>query len=159
MSDRSINDTPSTTFVQNPTRVIACVLLAAIGIGMSAWAYQRSPGGPILTWGILPGAPFVILAGLALVMRIPLRVTIGAYVGGLLAVSIPYGAIWYSSLNYNGGGANIGLGLLLIATLVLLPVPMLIGGFLGWVVGATHKSSLSNAANKAVKPNGGSGGF
>lgn len=139
MSDTSIVDAPSSTLFQNPTRVIACVLLAVIGIGMSAWAYQLSPGGPILTWGILPGAPFVILAGLSLVTRTPLRVTIGAYVGGLFAVSIPYGAIWYSSLNYNGGGANIGLGLLLIATLVLLPVPMLIGGFLGWVVDATHK--------------------
>lgn len=159
MPDSSIEDPLSSTLFQNRTRAMAGVLLAAIGIGMSAWAYQRSPGGPILTWGIFPGAPFVTLAGLSLITRIPLRVTIGAYMGGLLAVSIPYGAIWYSSLNYNGGGADIGLGLLLIATLVLLPIPMLIGGFLGWVVGATHKSSLSNAANKAVKPNGGSGGF
>lgn len=113
-----------------------------IGIGMSAWAYQfNGPNGPILTWGILPGAPFVILAGLSLVTRIPLRVTIGAYLGGLLAVAVPYGAIWYSSLNYNGGGANIGLGILLIATLVLLPIPILIGGFAGWWCGNAKSRS------------------
>ncbi len=124
----------SDTFVTRPR---VCILLAMIGIGMSAWAYQfNGPGGPILAWGVFPGAPFLLLAGLSLVKRIPLRVTFGAYVGGLLAVAVPYGAIWYESLNYNGGGANIGLGILLIATLVLLPIPMLIGGFVGWFVGS-----------------------
>ncbi len=109
---------------------------------MSAWAYQfNGPSGPVFFWGILPGAPFVLLAGLSLVTRIPLRVTIGAYVGGLLAVAVPYGEIWYSSLNYHGGGANIGLGILLIATLILLPIPMLIGGFAGWWSGHTQSSS------------------
>jgi hypothetical protein len=142
MSDASISKAPASTHFQSPSRVIACALLTMIGIGMSAWAYQfNGPNGPILTWGILPGAPFVILAGLSLVTRIPLRVTIGAYLGGLLAVAVPYGAIWYSSLNYNGGGANIGLGILLIATLVLLPIPILIGGFAGWWCG--HAKSRS----------------
>lgn len=142
MSDASISKAPSSTHFQSPSRVIACALLTMIGIGMSAWAYQfNGPSGPILTWGILPGAPFVILAGLSLITRIPLRVTIGAYLGGLLAVAVPYGAIWYSSLNYNGGGANIGLGILLIATLVLLPIPILIGGFAGWWCG--HAKSRS----------------
>ncbi len=139
MSDTSTYKVPSLTLIQNPTRVIACALLAMIGTGMSVWAFLFSRSGPILTWGIFPGAPFVILAGMSLVTRIPLRVTIGAYIGGLLIVAVPYGAIWYSSLTSNGGGANIGLGLLLIATLVLLPIPMLIGGFIGWMVGATRK--------------------
>jgi len=142
MSDASVSKAPTSTHFQSPSRVIACALLTMIGIGMSAWAYQfNGPHGPILTWGILPGAPFVILAGLSLVTRIPLRVTIGAYLGGLLAVAVPYGAIWCSSLNYNGGGANIGLGILLIATLVLLPIPILIGGFAGWWCG--HANSRS----------------
>ncbi len=141
MFSASISKAPSLTHFQSPTRVVACALLAMVGIGMSAWAYQfNGPNGPILNWGILPGAPFVILASLSLVTQIPLRVTIGVYVGGLLAVAAPYGAIWYSSLNHNGGGANIGLGILLIATLVLLPIPMLIGGFIGWVVVPTRKS-------------------
>jgi hypothetical protein len=136
MSDASISEAPSSTHAQSPSRAIACALLAMIGLGMSAWAYQfNGPGGPILTWGIFPGAPFVILAGLSLVSRIPLRVTTGASLAGLLAVAVPYGAIWYDSLNSNGGGANIGLGILLLATLVLLPIPMLIGGFAGWWCG------------------------
>lgn len=143
MANASISSAPASAHFQAPTRVMACVLLAMIGVGMSAWAYRFNGTGPILIWGILPGAPFVILAGLSLVTRIPLRVTIGAYVGGLLAVAVPYGAIWYSTLNYQGGGANIGLGLLLMATLVLLPIPMLIGGFVGWVV-PTRKKSRSN---------------
>ncbi len=131
--DDSISKAPSSTLFQSRTRVVACALLTMMGIGMSAWAYQfNGPNGPILIWGILPGAPFVLLAGLSLVTRIPLCVTIGAYIGGWLAVAVPYCAIWYSSLNYNGGGANIGLGILLLATLVLLPIPMLIGGFAGW---------------------------
>jgi hypothetical protein len=156
VTDASISNAPPSTHFQSRTRVIACALLAMIGTGMSAWAYQfNGPSGPILTWGILPGAPFVILAGLSLVTRIPLRVTIGAFVGGLLAVAVPYGAIWYSSLNYNGGGANIGLGILLMATLVLLPIPMLIGGFTGWVVVPTRNKSLLIETNKAVNSSGG----
>jgi hypothetical protein len=157
MSDASIPNPATSRCFHNPTHVIACALLAMIGIGMSAWAYRFNDSGPILTWGILPGAPFVILAGLSLVTRIPLRVTIGAYVGGVLAVAVPYAAIWYSSLNYNGGGANIGLGLLLMATLVLLPIPMLIGGFTGWMVVPKRKKSLLNETNNAVNPSGGSG--
>ena len=56
----------------------------------------------------------VLLAGLSLVTRLPLRATSGAYIGGLLAVAVPYDSIWHPSLNDNGGGANIGLGILLL---------------------------------------------
>lgn len=154
MSNSPVPSTPSSTHSPSSTRIIACTLLTMIGTGMSVWAYQSNSQGPILTWGILPGAPFVILASLSLVNRIPLRVTIGAYIGGLLAVAVPYGALWYESLNYKGGGANIGLGLLAIATLVLLPLPMLIGGFIGWVVGPTRRKLLLNETNNSDNPSG-----
>ncbi len=134
MSVASISNTPSSEHSQSPTRFIACSLLAMIGIGILIWEYQDSGlNSPPLRW-LVPGTPFVLLAGLSLVSRIPLRVTIGAYIGGLLTVSALYYVIWSSTLNYNGGGANIGLGLLEIAVYVLLPIPMLIGGFLGWLV-------------------------
>ncbi len=152
MSEESLFSTPSSTHSQSATRFIACALLAMIAMGMSVWAYQH--GGPLLTWGIFPGAPLVILAGMSLVPRIPLRVTIGAYVGGLLALAVPYGAIWSSSLNYNGGGANIGLGLLLLATLVLLPFPMAIGGFIGSLMVPKHKASRLNETSETVNPSG-----
>ena len=133
MSVKTMTNAPLSKHRQLSLRVIVCAILALFGGGMSLWAYQFNGSGPILTWGIFPGAPLVVLAGMSLVPRISLRVTIGAYVGCLLAVAVPYGAIWYSSFNYTGGGADIGLGLLAIATLVLLPIPMLIGGFIGWL--------------------------
>lgn len=46
---------------------------------------------------------------------------IGAYVGGLVPVAVLYRAMWFSLLNHNGGGADIGLGMLGLATLVLMP--------------------------------------
>jgi hypothetical protein len=114
-------------------RIVVCVALALIGTAMSAWAYWfNGPAGPILAWGILPGAPIVLMAVLALSSTIPLRVIVGASVAGILELSIPYGMVWYESLNYNGGGANIGLGLLLLATPILLPLAMSIGGVLAW---------------------------
>ena len=103
---------------------------------MSVWAYQWArPDGPIFYWGFLPGAPFVLLAVSSLMPRVPLRVTIGASVGSLLAVAVPYGALVFASLNYAGGGANIGLGLLLLATPLYLPIAVLIGGFARWRLG------------------------
>ena len=132
-----MSNAPSLTLLQFPTRIIACGMLATFGAGMSVWAYQfNGPAGPLLTWGVFPGVPFVVLSGLSLVPGIPLRVTIGAYIGGVLAIAVPYGAIWYESLRNNVGGANIGLGILLIATIVLLPIPMLVGGLIGWVIPA-----------------------
>lgn len=145
MSIATFFNSPSRSRFTLPTRVIAGVLLALIGVAMSAWAFQFSPRGPLLTWGIFPGAPFVLLASLSLVKRIPLRVTMGAYIAGFLAIALPYGAIRYKSLNYNGGGANIGLGLFALAAVVLLPIPMLLGGFIGWLV-PTDKKVLSDGS-------------
>ena len=103
---------------------------------MSVAAYQfGQPDGPLFYWGILPGAPFLLFAGLSLIARVPLRVTCGATAGCFLAVAVPYGMLMYSSANYSGGGANIGLGILLLATPVLLPIAMVIGGFGGWLYG------------------------
>jgi len=129
--------TSAPTLLLSATRVVVFGLLAVMGIGMSAWAYDWArPDGPLFYWGILPGAPFVLLAGVSLVPRMPLRVTIGACVGGLLAVATSYGALLYASANYAGGGANIGLGLLLLATPVYLPLAMLFGAFCGRRVGS-----------------------
>ena len=139
MSNAAMSNSPLRLCSTLLTRVIAGIMLALIGVAMSAWAYQFNSRGPLLIWGIFPGAPFVLLASLSLVKRVPLRVTIGAYVAGFLAIVLPYGAIWYESLNYNGGGANIGLGILTLAAIVLLPIPMLIGGFIGWLVPTGRK--------------------
>jgi len=134
MSNAAMSNSPSRLCSTLPTRVIAGAMMALIGVAMSAWAYQFHSQGPLLTWGIFPGAPFVLLASLSLVKRVPLRVTLGAYIAGFIVMVLPYGAIWYESMSYSGGGANIGLGLLALAAIVLLPIPMLIGGYIGWLV-------------------------
>ena len=134
-------------FAPSTGHVIAFAILAMIGMGLLAWDYLsaglNSP--PIIR--LLPGAQFVVLAGLALVRKVPLRATIGAYTGGLLVIATMYCVIWYDSLNYNGGGANIGLGILALAAILLLPIPMLLGGFIGWLIptGKIVGSSETNA--------------
>lgn len=144
MSVATVPSDPSPTHSSFSTRVAACAFLAFIGMGLLAWGYMSaSRNAPPLKW-LLPGTPLFLVAGLALVKRIPLRVTIGAYIGGLLAVAVPSLAIWYELQNYNGGGANIGLGLLVLAVYVLLPIPMLLGGFIGWLV-PTRSQPHSNS--------------
>jgi len=115
-----------------PTRLLLSAMLTIVGIVMSAAAYQYGrPDGPILYWGILPGAPFLLLAILALVTRRPLSAVIGASAGSLLAVALPYGLLLYTSATYSGGGANIGVGILLVAVPLYLPILMAVGGFIG----------------------------
>lgn len=113
-----------------------CALLVLLGLTMSAIAYRTGqPDGPIFYWGILPGAPFVLLAPFALIPGIPVRTVVGAAVGGLIGVGLPYGLLAYSSANYSGGGANIGLGLLLLAQPIYVPMAMVVGAILGTVAG------------------------
>lgn len=129
-------------------RLITFAILAMIGMGLLTWDYLAvGPNGPPLKW-ISPGAQFVVLTGLALIRKVPLRVTIGAYTGGILVIATVNYAIWYDSLNYNGGGANIGLGILALAATLLLPIPMVLGGFIGWLIPTGRKvvSSETKAA-------------
>jgi hypothetical protein len=116
-----------------PTRLLLSAILAIVGVSTSAAAYQYGrPDGPMLYWGILPGAPFLLLAFLALVTRMPLSVVLGASAGSLLAVALPYGLLLYTSFTYSGGGANIGVGILLVALPLYLPILMAAGGFISW---------------------------
>lgn len=130
-------------------RLIAFAILAMIGMGMLAWNYPSADRNSLSLIRLLPGVQFVILACLALVRKVPLRATIGAYAGGLLVIATVYFALWYDSLNYNGGGANIGLGILALAAILLLPIPMLIGGFIGWLV-PTGRKIVSSEAKAAT---------
>ena len=128
-------------------RVITFAILAMIGIGALAWNFLSADRNSLSLIRLLPGVQFVVLACLALVRKVPQRVTIGAYTGGLLVIATVYYAIWYDSLNYNGGGANIGLGIMVLAATLLLPIPMLLGGFVGWLIptGKIVGSSETNA--------------
>lgn len=134
MPDSSNASAHQSLFTPSNGRLMTFAILAMIGIGALAWDFPSADRNSLSLIRLLPGVQFVILAGLALVRKVPLRVTIGAYTVGLLVIATVYYAIWHDSLNYNGGGANIGLGILALAATLLLPIPMLLGGFIGWLV-------------------------
>ncbi|MFO1042999.1 MAG: hypothetical protein U0941_14510 [Planctomycetaceae bacterium] len=143
MSDASVANAPSPTRSSFSTRIVACTILSMIGVALLTWEYLSSGfHDPPLRW-LFPGAPFLFLAGLTYVKRVPLGTLIGACVGGLVPVAVLYRAMWFSTLNYNGGGADIGIGLLGMATLVLMPFSMLIGGFLVWLVPTRTRPHVS----------------
>ncbi len=122
-------------------KIAISLLLVFLGLAMSAAAYRvGQPDGPIFYWGILPGAPLLLLAALSLIPRFSFRALLGATVATLIAVGMPYGLIWYSSVNYSGGGANIGLGLLLIAQPIYVPVAMMMGAVIGHLLLSANAS-------------------
>lgn len=152
MSESSHGSARQSFFAPSTGRVITFAILAMIGMGLLAWDFLSAGPNSLSLLRLLPGGQFVILACLSLVRKAPLRVTIGAYTGGLLVIATVHYAIWYDSLNSNGGGANIGLGILALAAILLLPIPMLIGGFVGWLVPAGRK--VVSSGTKAATSNG-----
>lgn len=79
-------------------------------------------------WYVLPGLPFLILLCLTPFPRpFSSHSLVGAAIGAVAAVGIPYFLLWLDSVNYSGGGANIGLGLLILAMPAYLPFLMILG--------------------------------
>lgn len=58
----------------------------------------------------------------------------GAVIGAFIAMGIPFTFLWITSARYNGGGANIGVGLLFAAAPIYLPIAIA----LGWKMGKRH---------------------
>ncbi len=132
--------------VATPVRFLACGVLAMIAIVLfftinesfrlqsmattasmepSSAAYNSGRiDGPHLYSSILAGTPFLLLAGLVLIRRIPLRAIVGGTVGSLLAVALCYGPLLLSSAISSGGGANIGAGILLRIAPILVPLAL-----------------------------------
>ena len=114
------------------TRLAISLLLSLLGLTLSAAAYHMGqPDSPIFYWGILPGAPFLLLAICTFIPRLSIQAIAGAAIGSLIAGGMPYGLLLYSSANYSGGGANIGLGILLIAQPIYVPIAMMLGATVG----------------------------
>lgn len=108
--------------------------MIVLGLVLSISAFAIDGGqSPILYWGILPGLPFILLGIASLVFKQPFSIYpfMGAAIGSFLAVSLPYGLLFYSSATYTGGGANIGLGLLLL----VLPIYLILFTIVGWYIG------------------------
>ena len=108
--------------------------MIVLGLVLSISAFAIAGGlSPILYWGILPGLPFILLGIASLLFKQPFSIYpfMGAAIGSFLAVSLPYGLLFYSSATYTGGGANIGLGLLLL----FLPIYLILFTIFGWYIG------------------------
>ena len=95
-------------------------------------ARQGSDMMQIFYWYVLPPLPFLILAVLIQIKKdMSVYELIGSACGAAVAIIAPHVLMWLDSINYSGGGANIGLGLLLAAMPAYIPILMAIGCFLG----------------------------
>jgi len=100
--------------------------VAFFALGVSGWESPDTISN-VVYWYLLPSLPFVLLAVLSFVWPQQLGPLCGAAIGAAIAVGLPWGMLKYDSAHYYGGGANIGLGLLLLAMPVYLPLMMLAG--------------------------------
>lgn len=80
-----------------------------------------------------PFAAFAFLGFRALFFRrtSPFPALVGAAIGAFAAVAIPYGWAWHETRWPSGVGANIGLGLILIAVPFFLMCAMIAGWSIG----------------------------
>jgi hypothetical protein len=119
---------------------IALLITALVGFLMSLIVFRWDEGSsPILYWGIMPGLPFVLISLWALQNRTSASLgnLMGANACCMLVTLLAYGSIYYFAVfSYSGGGANIGLGLLLLP----LPIYYLIAAIVGWRVGGNFKN-------------------
>lgn len=81
---------------------------------------------------IFPSACFLLLSGLALLRNgdqflVTRSGLWGAAIAAYLVFALPYALLGIASATYSGGGANIGLGLLVLIAPVALPISMFIG--------------------------------
>jgi len=84
---------------------------------------------------ILPPLPFLFFAALIHIKKdIGVYKLIGSACGAAVAIIAPNLLLWINSMNYSGGGANIGLGLLWLAMPIYIPILMAIGYFVGRLI-------------------------
>jgi hypothetical protein len=88
-------------------------------------------------WLGLPAMSFVLLALLSLArrdeeFRLSLTGMWSAAIAGYLAFAIPAACLWFTTgAHYHGGGANIGVALIVTAMPIYLPVLMIVGFIMG----------------------------
>ena len=89
---------------------------------MSCPLKHRSADRPVQEETVKPAKP---------ANRTKQRALLGAGVGALVGIGGPFLWLFFSSAFYSGGGANIGLGLLVTAMPFYAPVVILLGALLG----------------------------
>lgn len=110
-----------------PVFAMAMLYAAFFALGIGGWKSQDAAFNVVYS-NLLPSLPFVLLAVLSFVWPQRLGLLCGAAIGAAIAVGLPWGLLRYDSAHYEGGGANIGLGLLILAMPIYLPLCML-GGY------------------------------
>ena len=86
-------------------------------------------------------SPFALLGILALRSQsIRFAALKGAAIGAILAVGIPHGYALYRIAHYSGGGADIGLGLILLGEPLYIILAMTVGWNLGNAIAHQTKS-------------------
>ncbi len=127
----------------NSKWTILMIGLAIIMTGMSLFinrAGEVSSMMQVFYWYILPPLPFLFLAALNQIKKeMAVYRLMGSACGAAIAIITPYVLLWVDSMNYSGGGANIGLGLLLFAMPIYIPILMAVGYFLGCLIPSGKK--------------------
>lgn len=111
-------------------------LFACSGLSVSGGDTPSTPC-QFFLWYVLPVLPFTLLAVASPLCSNSMGALWGAAVGAALAIGVPWGLLWYSSATYTGGGANIGIGILLMSIPLYLPALMLAGFAVGEMLGGT----------------------
>ena len=78
------------------------------------------------------------------------RALLGAGVGALIGIGGPFLWLFFYSAFYSGGGANIGLGLLIKAMPFYAPVLILLGALLGAATSPAVSANIQ-ARQKAIR--------
>ena len=83
--------------------------------------------------------------------QIKRRALLGACIGALTGVGGPFLWLFLDSAFYAGGGANIGLGLLIMAMPFYAPVLILFGALYGAATSQTVISAIAKARQNAIR--------
>ncbi|MDV6315334.1 hypothetical protein [Idiomarina sp. HP20-50] len=113
------------------------IVIALLGVALSLLTYGWVGGrNSIFYLGIMPGLPFITISLVGFLYRhqVAAGSLWGASTAALIITVLAYGALYYESLTYtyNGGGAIIGFGMLL---LIPLPIFYAFTCWLGWFIG------------------------
>lgn len=112
---------------------VALIAPAIFATHLTTFRFEGASFAQLAYWLGLPGIAFLALAFCLAQNRLSNAAAWGAALGGYLALLVPAAALLLTSgAFYRGGGANIGVALLVFGMPVLVPLVM----FAGWALGA-----------------------
>lgn len=139
----------SIKWIKRTALIMALIMLSIVAPSTKDYFYDTGAPGALLYDIIIPASPFLLLCVLAIArsngrfLFSNASIT-GSALGAILAIALPRVLLWYDSAHYDGGGANIGIGILLMCLPVYLIIAMLVGGWLGRLLGS-HRHNAAKA--------------